>query len=79
MATRAKVHNEGARIRTRQGTGRKVIHKGSFAGLGFREQKKGGKPYALMPQREWLGATEADLQAMGRIIFEASRLRNLNR
>jgi hypothetical protein len=76
MATRAKVHNEGARVRTRQGRGKKLITKGSFAGLGFARQKKGGKPYADIPQREWLGAREVNLQIMARIIVEAARSRN---
>jgi Phage virion morphogenesis family len=75
-ATRAKVHNEGGVVRTRQGTGgRKHIGKSNAFGADIRRQKKGGKKSYEMPQREFLGATEDEQAKMQEIIMDSIKAR----
>ena len=79
MASRAKLHNEGGQGRTRQGTGRHIAPRLSRKfGVSIRRQKKGGRATYTMPQREFLGANQEDLDNMRKLIVEAIEAR-LNR
>lgn len=72
MAIRAKVHNEGAVVRTRLGTGKRTApgHSRKF-GVQIFKQKKGGKPYMTIPSRSWLGARASDIDQMRQAILNA--------
>lgn len=76
VAMRAKVHNEGATIRTRLGTGKhKDIGASRRFGTEIRRQKKRGVASFSMPKREFLGATEEDIMNMRRIIVRSIQQR----
>jgi hypothetical protein len=71
-ATRARLHNEGGTVRTRQGTGKKGDVK---FGHGIRLQKRGGRPTFEMPVRRFFAANPHDLEQMGAALAERKELR----
>lgn len=78
LATRARVTNEGAEVRTQLGMGREGFknHPGRRQ---VNARGKKGKGSAVIPPREWLGASQADLDHMAELIIESvnKRLQNL--
>ena len=74
LETRARVHNEGATIRTRLGSGKHGKTKLRFHPETFQYRKKATFE---MPRRHWLGANEADVamieNAVGARIDERKR------
>lgn len=61
-ATEAKAHNEGAVFRTQLGMGLEGFKRNP----GRRQTK--GKSIAEIPQRQWLGASDADLEHIKEIV-----------
>lgn len=71
IATKAKVLNEGAQIRTRYGTG----GEGFKTKPGRRRHKVLGKELksvSTIPARQWLGASDSDLTTMASIIANSA-------
>lgn len=76
LATRAQIHDQGGTGRTRQGTGKTVAKRKSRQfGADIRKQKKGGKPTFDMPQRQFMGATQQDLDEMQRLVVDLIKIR----